>query len=121
MLGSKSGTSPGLPLDGLLLPLNVDGYTLATLMEPNRPPLGNTYGLLDAGGRATATITVPTGLPAGLAGLTLHHAFAVVELLPALLHVVHVSNAVPLTLTPCLLYTSPSPRDQRGTRMPSSA
>eukprot|EP00829_Urostomides_striatus_P000154 TRINITY_DN10106_c0_g1_i1.p3 TRINITY_DN10106_c0_g1~~TRINITY_DN10106_c0_g1_i1.p3 ORF type:complete len:104 (+),score=51.50 TRINITY_DN10106_c0_g1_i1:30-314(+) len=22
---------------------------------------------------------------------------------------------------PCLLYTSPSPRDQRGTRMPSSA
>ena len=27
----------------------------------------------------------------------------------------------PPTLTPCLLYTSPSPRDQRGSRMPSSA
>ena len=30
----------------------------------------------------------------------------------------------PLRATPnmtCLLYTSPSPRDQRGTRMPSSA
>ena len=26
-----------------------------------------------------------------------------------------------LGLTPCLLYTSPSPRDQRGSRMPSSA
>ena len=25
------------------------------------------------------------------------------------------------TLTTCLLYTSPSPRDQRGSRMPSSA
>ena len=25
------------------------------------------------------------------------------------------------TFTPCLLYTSPSPRDQRGSRMPSSA
>ena len=25
------------------------------------------------------------------------------------------------TLKPCLLYTSPSPRDQRGSRMPSSA
>ena len=24
-------------------------------------------------------------------------------------------------VNPCLLYTSPSPRDQRGTRMPSSA
>ena len=28
----------------------------------------------------------------------------------------HVSN-----ITTCLLYTSPSPRDQRGSRMPSSA
>ena len=27
----------------------------------------------------------------------------------------------PLLLDPCLLYTSPSPRDQRGSRMPSSA
>ena len=27
----------------------------------------------------------------------------------------------PLTLSACLLYTSPSPRDQRGSRMPSSA
>ena len=26
-----------------------------------------------------------------------------------------------LTLRGCLLYTSPSPRDQRGSRMPSSA
>ena len=26
-----------------------------------------------------------------------------------------------LVLTHCLLYTSPSPRDQRGSRMPSSA
>ena len=28
---------------------------------------------------------------------------------------------VPTQITPCLLYTSPSPRDQRGSRMPSSA
>ena len=27
----------------------------------------------------------------------------------------------PQHLYPCLLYTSPSPRDQRGSRMPSSA
>ena len=26
-----------------------------------------------------------------------------------------------VTISPCLLYTSPSPRDQRGSRMPSSA
>ena len=29
-------------------------------------------------------------------------------------------NTIPLNV-PCLLYTSPSPRDQRGSRMPSSA
>ena len=29
--------------------------------------------------------------------------------------------AVKNTNNPCLLYTSPSPRDQRGSRMPSSA
>ena len=28
---------------------------------------------------------------------------------------------VPIINIPCLLYTSPSPRDQRGSRMPSSA
>ena len=31
------------------------------------------------------------------------------------------SAEVHLSTTPCLLYTSPSPRDQRGSRMPSSA
>ena len=31
------------------------------------------------------------------------------------------SNREMLTILPCLLYTSPSPRDQRGSRMPSSA
>ena len=30
-------------------------------------------------------------------------------------------NSAEVSFTPCLLYTSPSPRDQRGSRMPSSA
>ena len=30
-------------------------------------------------------------------------------------------DEVILEIKPCLLYTSPSPRDQRGSRMPSSA
>ena len=30
-------------------------------------------------------------------------------------------NVIDINFYPCLLYTSPSPRDQRGTRMPSSA
>ena len=30
-------------------------------------------------------------------------------------------NKAQITINSCLLYTSPSPRDQRGSRMPSSA
>ena len=33
----------------------------------------------------------------------------------------HVPRFIPLSISSCLLYTSPSPRDQRGSRMPSSA
>ena len=36
------------------------------------------------------------------------------------LHIGHPDHPL-VTLTSCLLYTSPSPRDQRGSRMPSSA
>ena len=42
----------------------------------------------------------------------------------AALHIIGVSSgstSFTLQLMHCLLYTSPSPRDQRGSRMPSSA
>ena len=32
-----------------------------------------------------------------------------------------ITNAIKAVIKACLLYTSPSPRDQRGSRMPSSA
>ena len=40
---------------------------------------------------------------------------------PKGLGLAYVSKSLQDTLRPCLLYTSPSPRDQRGSRMPSSA
>ena len=36
-------------------------------------------------------------------------------------HELHVYWIKPVSMNICLLYTSPSPRDQRGSRMPSSA
>ena len=40
----------------------------------------------------------------------------------ALLEELNIKSVEDLVLyLPCLLYTSPSPRDQRGSRMPSSA
>ena len=34
---------------------------------------------------------------------------------------IHSTSCFAVSMGPCLLYTSPSPRDQRGSRMPSSA
>ena len=100
VLGSWSGTSPGTPLDGQLLPLNTDPYTNITLLTPNVAPLSGTFGTLDAAGAASASFSLPTGLSPGLAGLTLNHAYVVIELLPTLLQLVYISNPVPLDLVP---------------------
>lgn len=100
LLGSTSGTAPGFPLDGSVLPLNVDDYLIYTLNNPNAPPLSGSLGFLDAAGQAQASLAVPPGLPAGLAGLVLHHAYVVIEATPSLLAVVHASQAVPLLFLP---------------------
>ena len=44
-----------------------------------------------------------------------------VAILLLLLPVAAIVGAIVYLLNNCLLYTSPSPRDQRGSRMPSSA
>jgi len=101
MLGSMSGTSPGLLLDGLLLPLVVDAYTTNTLLSPNTPPLAQSFGNLDAQGKAQAFFSLPANAPASLNGLQLHHAYMVIELIPGvILHVVHASEAAALLLVP---------------------
>ena len=77
LLGSVSGTSPGIPLAGQLLPLNFDFYFLHTLNNPNSVPLASSFGTLDADGRATATFTLPAGGFPGVPLSLAHHAFAV--------------------------------------------
>ena len=74
ILGSASGTAPGVPIDGLLLPLNVDGYFVASLNAPSAGPVQQGLGVLDAQGSALTSLVVPPNSPAGLAGVTLHHA-----------------------------------------------
>lgn len=76
LLGSASGTSPGVPVDALTLPLNPDGYLTYTLLSP-AGLLSGSLGLLDPAGSAQATLTVPAGANPTLAGLVLHHAFLV--------------------------------------------
>jgi hypothetical protein len=63
------------------------------------PPLLNGAGNLVPGGQGAAVYDLPPGTDPALAGATLHHAFAVVEVVPCL-HVALVSAPAPLLLQP---------------------
>ena len=99
LLGSASGTSPGIPVNGLVLPLNPGPYFDYSLVAQNGPLLVGTFGVLDGGGSATAQFVLPGAwASASLAGLVLHHAYVVLE--PTTVAVVLTSNAVSLELVP---------------------
>ncbi|MEO0651166.1 MAG: DUF5060 domain-containing protein, partial [Planctomycetota bacterium] len=72
ILGSLSGTSPGINLPKGKLPLNQDSYFDLTFQGPN--PLSGGFGVLDEAGRATATLALTTP---SLAGMTVDHAWIV--------------------------------------------
>ena len=97
LLGSASGTAPGLPIDSVVLPLAADSYFNFTLTSPNSPPLGNSLGLLDASGLASASFNLPIGLSPGLAGLVLNHAYLVFDGAGA---AVFASNAASIAVAP---------------------
>jgi hypothetical protein len=102
LLGTTAGTEPGLPLPGAgVLPLAPDGpggYLEWTLVHPNQPPLAGTLGILGPGGEAIAGFGLPAGVKPSLAGITLHHAYVVVD--PSSLAPVLTSNPVVLSLVP---------------------
>lgn len=98
VLGSATGTAPGLPLGSGVLPLVLDAYSDLTLSSANSGPFEGTFSTLDACGLGTARIGLAAGSPAELAGLRLWHAFVTVD--SASLEVELVSNPVQLDLTP---------------------
>ena len=76
LIGSASGTSPGLLLaPGVTLPLNFDGYLNFSVNFANVTPFSNTLGVLDGSGQASASWGLPAGWDPSLAGLQLSHAF----------------------------------------------
>lgn len=94
LFGNYTGTTPGLNLAGLHLPLNWDGYMQFTLVHPNSPPLTNGFGYLDSNGQAQARLDILAGSPASMIGITLNHAYLVFDG-P---NFVFASNAASLTL-----------------------
>ncbi len=96
VLGSRSGTAPGLAIDGLVLPLNFDAYLLKTFNAPNAAPLSSSLGVLDAAGRGYATFSLPAGSSQSLVGIQAHHAALAID--PVGLIVGFTSNAVAIEL-----------------------
>ncbi len=98
LLGSISGTSPGIPVDGFTLPLNNDPYFKFTLNFPGSALFSNSFGVVDAQGRGTASMNVAPGLAVPLVGVTMNHAYGLVD--STTFVTTHTSNAVPLVIMP---------------------
>lgn len=96
VLGSESFTTTGVLVDGVLIPVVGFGPYFALSVAGGTPIEGAT-GLLDGGGAASASISVPQRTDPALVGVELHHCFVV---LGGLGQVVAASNSVPLTLVP---------------------
>ena len=99
LLGSLSGTSPGVALDDVVLPLLPDAYTLFLLDGAGAGVVSPFAGVLDAQGAADAAFTLPAGSTPALAGLVLHHAFVAIDVAGSG-NVELASNAARLELVP---------------------
>jgi len=99
VLGSLAGTFPGLTVDGLLLPLNIDAYFLTSLVSPNQPPLSNSFSFLGLFGQGQAALELPPGAAMPVVGVKAHHALAVLDLFGSG-KLSFTANAVPLSVLP---------------------
>lgn len=99
LLGSLSGTEPGVQLGSVELPLVFDSYFVFTINNANQRYYTNSFGVLDGNGRASAAITFPAASPASFVGQTLYHAYVVYD--PPVTGTADLaSSAVPLNLVP---------------------
>ena len=76
ILGSVSGTSPGITLHGVNIPVNYDALTLFTIVFANTSALPGFAGTLDANGMGTASL-VSGPLPASVVGTQMDFAMLV--------------------------------------------
>jgi hypothetical protein len=97
--GSLGGTTPGIVYQGVTIPLNADPFFFATIANPNTAILQQTYGALDANGRATAFLNVPPGvIPTALVNAQIDLAYVSAGAVVPLLN--HASRPVSLRIVP---------------------
>ena len=97
LMGTASGTTPGLQLGAFNLPINPDFVTLFSLTHANSAVYPGSFGLTDGLGLGSAALVAAPGTSPSLAGLTLHHAYVRLD---SSLQVDFASNAVPVQLVP---------------------
>jgi hypothetical protein len=78
ILGSISGTTPGVPLPGGMatLPINWDIFTDLALSLVNAPAFSGFMGTLKTGGKASAKLDTMGPLPSAAVGLNMSFAYA---------------------------------------------
>ncbi|HLQ37436.1 MAG TPA: VCBS repeat-containing protein [Planctomycetota bacterium] len=80
VIGTLSGTNPGVNVAGLHLALNPDSYTQFTALGTLPPQIFSGFrGLLTAAGDAASTLTVSPSIANAARGITAHHVFVVLN------------------------------------------
>lgn len=79
VVGSATGTTPGITLNGLHVPLNPDAYTTLLVGHGGGVPFVGFRGVLDAQGEASAAFVIPPNVPPSVLGFTVHHAYLVFD------------------------------------------
>ena len=119
--GAAHAEYPERPIN-MVVPFAAGGPTdnvARSLAEAMRPSLGQTVVVENKGGAGgtIGTTQVARAQPDGYSILLMHAGFSTAPSLYKNPGYDPYKSFEPI----CLLYTSPSPRDQRGSRMPSSA
>ncbi len=79
VLGSASGTLPGIEIGGVQIPLNQDTYFALLFGDADIQAKFGSVGVLDGLGQATVNIIVDPGAPEFLIGTKVDHAFVLFE------------------------------------------
>ena len=93
VLGTSSGTEPGVNLGELNIPLNPDPLTQLARQQPNSAIFEDSAGTLDALGRASSAFNLPPGSPLSAGDVT-HFAYVIFDAGTP----VFASNAVPVSV-----------------------
>jgi len=97
LLASVSGTSPGIPIGGVTLPINFDLITNITIKQPGAFFFNNLRGFLDGSGQALAGFTLPIVNDPTLFGVEINFAY-VLGPVPGVVD--FASNAISVILAP---------------------